>query len=84
MEPACFGHCGDLNLHLNILARPKADSKHEECANMVALELDVLQAILDDAVAEEVSCWTGLSVCRAWGGATEEAIHAVGEESWRS
>ena len=24
VESACFGHCGDLNLHLNVLARPKA------------------------------------------------------------
>ena len=59
VEPACFGHCGDLNLHLNILGRPKADSKREECANMVESELDMLQDILDNAVAEEVSSRRG-------------------------
>ena len=59
VEPACFGHCGDLNLHLNVLARPRADVKHEEGSGGIEMELDALQDILDKAVAEEVSCRRG-------------------------
>ncbi len=54
VETACFGHCGDLNLHLNILARAKKDG-----SDAIEAQLQALQKILDNAVAEEVSVRRG-------------------------
>ena len=46
---ACFGHCGDLNLHLNILARPCTEGSD------VSQHLDQLQEALDGVVTRTVT-----------------------------
>lgn len=51
-----FGHCGDLNLHLNILARPlcSGEEQEQEQEKDVGRQLDALQVVLDEGVADEV------------------------------
>lgn len=69
IQVCTFGHCGDLNLHLNILARPSvpvsrsdpeavADEESAESRD-VGGQLDALQRVLDQCVAEEVTARRG-------------------------
>eukprot|EP00605_Chrysophyceae_sp_TOSAG23-4_P001015 GSChrysophyteH1.ASY1.ANO1.1116.1 assembled CDS len=47
---ANFGHCGDLNLHLNVLAQSKPSNTRSRAAS----ELDRLQEVLDTSIASLV------------------------------
>lgn len=62
IEVCNFGHCGDLNLHLNILARPTV-TPGSQCADSdsksVAAQLAVLQDVLDECIAQEVTARRG-------------------------
>ena len=60
IEVCNFGHCGDLNLHLNILARPRASHErtHGDLESLPS-QLDALQGVLDECIAKEVTARRG-------------------------